>query len=52
MILTDSIKINAPPEKVFSFFTGLRDGENYRAWHPDHVIFRFERFMDTEQILA
>ena len=41
MILPDSIKIKVSPEKVFSFFTGLKDDESYRAWHPDHVVFRW-----------
>ena len=41
MILTDSIKIKAPPNKVFSFFTGIKDDESYKAWHPDHVVFRW-----------
>ncbi len=39
MILTDSIEIKAPPNKVFSFFTGIKDDESYKAWHPDHVVF-------------
>jgi len=38
MILTDSIKIKAPPEKVFNFLTALKDDESYKAWHPDHLV--------------
>ena len=41
MILTDSIKIKAPPEKIFCFLTGLKDTESYKAWHPDHIIMRW-----------
>jgi len=41
MIITDSIEIKAPPERIFSFFTGLKDDVNYRAWHPDHVVMRW-----------
>jgi hypothetical protein len=41
MILTSSIKIKAPPEKIFNFLTGLKDDESYKAWHPDHVIMRW-----------
>jgi hypothetical protein len=41
-ILTDSIEINATPEKVFEFFFNLVDDESYRAWHPDdHVALRW-----------
>ncbi len=38
MILTDSIKIEAPPEKVFNFLTNLKDNASYKAWHPDHLV--------------
>ena len=41
MIITDSIGIKAPPERVFSFLTGLKDDASYRAWHPDHVVMRW-----------
>ena len=41
MIVTDSIKIKAPPEKVFNFLRGLKDDESYKAWHPDHVVLRW-----------
>jgi len=41
MIITDSIEIKAPPERIFSFFTGLKDDASYRAWHPDHVVMRW-----------
>ncbi|MFO7996606.1 MAG: SRPBCC family protein [Dehalococcoidia bacterium] len=37
MVLKDSIKIGTSAEKVFSFLTGLKDTESYKAWHPDHV---------------
>ena len=37
MILTDSIKIKATPERVFNWFINLRTRENYQAWHPNHV---------------
>jgi len=41
MIVTDSIKIKAPPEQVFNFLTGLKDTESYKAWHHDHVVMRW-----------
>jgi len=41
VILTDSIEIKAPPEKVFNFLTGLKDDDSYRAWHSDHVAMRW-----------
>jgi len=41
MIVTDSIKIKAPPEQVFNFLTGLKDTESYKVWHPDHVVMRW-----------
>jgi hypothetical protein len=42
VILTDSIKINTTPEKIFSFLNGIVDDESYRAWHSqDHVRFRW-----------
>jgi len=41
MVITDSIEIKAPPEKIFSFFTDLKDDASYRAWHPDHVVMRW-----------
>ncbi len=43
-VLTDSVEIQATPDKVFDFLTGIRDDESYRAWHPeDHVAFRWLR---------
>lgn len=39
MILKDEILIEAPPERIFEFFEHM--GENYLAWHPDHVTFRW-----------
>lgn len=40
--LTNSVHINATPEKVFDFFLHLVDEEKYRAWHPDdHVTLRW-----------
>ena len=35
--LTDSIEIGTTPEHVFNWFTNLRTGEDYRAWHPNHI---------------
>jgi hypothetical protein len=40
MILEDSIKIEASPEAAFQFFEEM--GDHYLAWHPDHVLFRWE----------
>ncbi|HDQ04506.1 MAG TPA: SRPBCC family protein [Deltaproteobacteria bacterium] len=42
VIITDSIEIDATPEKIFTFLTGIVDDESYRAWHnEDHVSFRW-----------
>ena len=41
MTITDSIKIKAPPEKIFNFLTSLKDTESYKAWHPEHVVMRW-----------
>ena len=41
MIITDSIEIKAPPERIFSFLTDLKDDASYKAWHPDHVVMRW-----------
>jgi hypothetical protein len=41
-ILTDSIEVNASPEKVFSrLVQRMKDKESYQAWHPDHVDIRW-----------
>lgn len=41
-VLTDTIEINATPEKVFHYLTSIVDSESYQAWHKeDHVAFRF-----------
>jgi hypothetical protein len=39
MILSESVRIRASPERIFDFFLHM-DG-NYLAWHPDHVLFRW-----------
>ena len=41
MIITDSIKTEAPPEEAFNFLRGLKDDDSYKAWHPDHVVLRW-----------
>jgi hypothetical protein len=41
VILEDSITIQAKPEAVFRFFDEMEN--HYLAWHPDHVLFRWER---------
>jgi hypothetical protein len=41
VILEDSIMIMARPEAVFRFFDEIET--HYLAWHPDHVLFRWER---------
>lgn len=33
--LTDSIDVDAPPERVWAWLQGLTD--HYLDWHPDHV---------------
>ena len=40
MRLTASTFIRTTPEAVFVFFANM--AENYRRWHPDHVLFRWE----------
>ncbi len=39
MIVSQSTDIAAAPERVQAFFEAME--ENYRAWHPDHVVFRW-----------
>ena len=40
--LTDSIEIEAAPEKVFEWLAQrFKDKEAYQAWHPDHVDVRW-----------
>lgn len=39
MTLEDRTLIEAPPERVFGFFEHM--DENYFAWHPDYVAFRW-----------
>jgi len=40
--LTDSVEIQKSPENIFKFLSDLKDGESYRAWHPDdHVTMRW-----------
>ena len=39
MILSDSTRIDAPPEAVFAFFDEIE--AHYLDWHPDHVLFRW-----------
>jgi hypothetical protein len=41
MILKDGTLIEAPPERIFEFFAHME--ENYAAWHPDHVAFRWTK---------
>jgi hypothetical protein len=39
--LTDTSEATVPPEKIFSFRTGLKDDESYKVWHPDHIVLRW-----------
>jgi uncharacterized protein YndB with AHSA1/START domain len=41
MRLRDSIWIDAPPGEVFRFFDEM--DAHYLQWHPDHLLFRWER---------
>lgn len=41
MTLEDQTVIDAPPERIFDFFEHM--DENYLAWHPDHVAFRWTK---------
>jgi hypothetical protein len=41
MILHDSILINTTPDRIFEFFEHM--DENYLRWHPDHLLFRWEK---------
>ena len=36
MPLKDTISINTTPEKLYEWF--MHFVENYKAWHPDHII--------------
>jgi uncharacterized protein YndB with AHSA1/START domain len=50
IVLTDSVEIAVPPEKVFEFLIGIVDDASYRAWHPDdHVAFRWTRGAPWEE---
>lgn len=40
MILEDVTRIRTTPGQVFGFFEEIE--RLYRAWHPDHVLFRWE----------
>jgi hypothetical protein len=40
MLLNHSIFIGSTPEAVLAFFDGIET--NYRRWHPDHRLFRWE----------
>jgi hypothetical protein len=39
MILRSTVRIRTVPQRVFDFFRSM--DANYRAWHPDHVLFRW-----------
>jgi uncharacterized protein YndB with AHSA1/START domain len=39
MILSQTTLIQAPAERIFSFFDDME--ENYTRWHPDHITFRW-----------
>jgi uncharacterized protein YndB with AHSA1/START domain len=39
--LTSRSIVPAPPERIWDWFA--RMDEHYRAWHPDHVVWRTER---------
>jgi hypothetical protein len=39
VILSQTTKIDAPAERVFSFFDHME--KNYLRWHPDHLSFRW-----------
>jgi hypothetical protein len=41
MILSETTAINAPPEAIFRFFDDME--RHYLEWHPDHVLFRWEK---------
>ena len=39
--LTDSIRIDSPPEPIWEWLSGL--SEHYTEWHPDHVSAEWEQ---------
>lgn len=41
MILSDAVVVKAGAEAVFQFFEDMEG--HYRAWHADHVLFRWEQ---------
>jgi hypothetical protein len=42
IIMEDSIKVQAAPEKVYEWLVQrFESDENYQAWHPDHVSIRW-----------
>lgn len=47
MILTDTITVDAAPEAIFQFFDDME--RHYLQWHPDHVLFRWEKGHDLRE---
>jgi hypothetical protein len=41
MILHDEVMISTTPDRIFEFFENME--ENYVKWHPDHLLFRWEK---------
>ncbi|MGC1122578.1 MAG: SRPBCC family protein [Candidatus Methanofastidiosia archaeon] len=39
MAIRDSIEIKTAPEKIWEFFYNLE--QNYKVWHPEHVVFKW-----------
>jgi len=44
--ITDTVRIEASPEKVWSWLTAMAD--HYTEWHPDHAVARWERGTPNE----
>ncbi|MDG5820904.1 SRPBCC family protein [Natronococcus sp. A-GB7] len=47
MILEAETHIRADPEDVFEFFAEME--QNYEAWHPDHITFRWVEGVPVEE---
>ncbi len=45
LVIKHSVKINAPSDKIFDWFSHLP--ENYKAWHPDHVVAKWIKKVES-----
>ena len=43
MVLIDVIKIKATQQRVFAWLTNLKEKQDYKLWHPDHIDLHWTR---------